>query len=102
MLLSKALKKQQDDEDRKNKIIIKGLEGKVKEFEDSLKEKDEMLCLAQGSLAEAQAQNKEWGKELVNAQALLKENSSRFNQENEALKQHLRLRLRKIRSLVMC
>jgi hypothetical protein len=82
MLLSKALKMQQDDEDRKNEIIIKCLEYKVKELEDSLKEKDEMLCSAEGSLAEAQAQNKELFKKLVDAQALLKENSSQFNQEN--------------------
>jgi septal ring factor EnvC (AmiA/AmiB activator) len=85
MLLSKALKMQQDDEDKKNKIIIKDLEDKVKELEDSLKEKDEMLRSAEGSLAEAQAQNKELGKELADAQEHLKENSSRFNQENEAL-----------------
>jgi hypothetical protein len=51
MLLSKALKMQQDDEDTKNEVIIKGLEDKVKELEDSLKEKDEMLCSAEGSLA---------------------------------------------------
>jgi hypothetical protein len=55
MLLSKALKMQQDDEDRKNEFIIKGLADKVKELEDSLKEKDEMLCSAEGSLAEVQA-----------------------------------------------
>ena len=79
MLLSKALKMKQDDEDRKNESIIKGLEDKVKELEDSLKEKDEMLCSAEGSLAEVQAQNKKLGKELANAQSLLKENSNRFN-----------------------
>jgi hypothetical protein len=55
MLLSKALKMQQDDEDRKNEFIIKGLADKVKELEDSLKEKDEMLRSAEGSLAEVQA-----------------------------------------------
>jgi hypothetical protein len=55
LLLSKALKMQQDDKDMKNEIIIKGLQDKVKELEDSLKEKDEMLCSAEGSLAEAQA-----------------------------------------------
>ncbi|KAL5672002.1 hypothetical protein ACJX0J_016308, partial [Zea mays] len=34
---------QQDDEDRKNKVIVKGLEDKIKKLEDSLKEKDELL-----------------------------------------------------------
>jgi hypothetical protein len=52
-LLSKALKMQQDNEDRKHEVIIKGLEDKVKELEDSLKQKDKMLCSAEGSLAEA-------------------------------------------------
>jgi hypothetical protein len=37
---------QQDDEDRKNKVIVKGLEDKIKKLEDSLKEKDELLCSA--------------------------------------------------------
>jgi hypothetical protein len=86
---------QQDDEDRKNEIIIKGLDDKVKELEDSLKEKDEMLCSAEGSLAEAQAQNKKLGKELADAQALLKENSNRFNHENEALKATLKVETEK-------
>jgi DNA repair exonuclease SbcCD ATPase subunit len=95
LLLRKALKMQQDDEDRKNKIIIKGLEDKVKELEDSLKEKDKMLCSAEGSLAEAQAQNNKLGKELVDAQELLKENSNRFNQENEALKATLKVETEK-------
>jgi DNA repair exonuclease SbcCD ATPase subunit len=95
MLLSKALKMQQDDEDKKNEIIIKGLEDKVKELEDSLKKKDEMLCSAEGSLAEAQAQNKKLGIELADAQALLKESSNRFNQENEALKATLKVETEK-------
>jgi hypothetical protein len=30
---------QQDDEDRKNEIVIKGLEDKIKKLENSLKEK---------------------------------------------------------------
>jgi septal ring factor EnvC (AmiA/AmiB activator) len=73
--LSKALKIQQDDEDKKHEIIIKGLEDKVKELEDSLKEKDKMLCSVEGSLAKAQTQNKKLSKDLSSAQALLKENS---------------------------
>jgi translation initiation factor 1 (eIF-1/SUI1) len=39
MLLRKALKMQQDAEDRKNEVIIKGLEDKIKKLEDSLKKK---------------------------------------------------------------
>ena len=63
-------------------------------------EKDGMLCSAEVSLAEAQAQNKELGKKLADDQALLKENSSQFNQENEALKATLKVETEKIRSLV--
>jgi hypothetical protein len=33
MLLSKALRMQQDLEDKKNEIIIEGLENKIKDFE---------------------------------------------------------------------
>jgi hypothetical protein len=53
MFLCKASKKQQDTEDRKNKVIIKGLDNKIKELEGSLKEKDILLQTAEGSLAEA-------------------------------------------------
>jgi predicted NAD-dependent protein-ADP-ribosyltransferase YbiA (DUF1768 family) len=57
MLLSKALKMQQDTENRKNKVIIKGLEDKIKELEASIKEKDILLQTTKGSLVEAQSQN---------------------------------------------
>jgi hypothetical protein len=56
-LLSKALKIQQDDEDRKNEIVVEGFEDKIKKLEDSLKEKDSHLRSAEGSLAEARARN---------------------------------------------
>jgi hypothetical protein len=48
MLLRKALKMQQDTEDRKNEVIIEGLEDKIKKLEDSLKEKDSLLHSAEG------------------------------------------------------
>ena len=57
MLLSKALRMQQDFEDKKNEIIIEGLENKIKDFEASLEKKDFLLQAAEGSLAEAQAEN---------------------------------------------
>jgi hypothetical protein len=34
---------QQDDEDRKNKIVVKGFKDKIKKLENSLKEKDALL-----------------------------------------------------------
>jgi hypothetical protein len=67
---------QQDDEDKKNGIIIKDLEDKVKELKNSLMDKDKILCSVEGSLAEAQTQNKKLGKELSDTHALLKEKQS--------------------------
>jgi phage-related tail fiber protein len=90
---------QQDYEDRKNKVIVKGLEDKMKKLEDSLKEKDELLCSAEGSLAEAQAENKKLGKELADAHTLLEETSSRFDRESEALKMTLKVEAEKNRKL---
>jgi hypothetical protein len=39
MLLSKALRMQQDLEDKKNEIIIEGMENKIKVYEASLEKK---------------------------------------------------------------
>jgi hypothetical protein len=82
---------QQDDEDRKNEVIVKSLEDKINKLEDSLKEKDDLLHSAEESLAEAQAQNKKLCEELTEAQTLLEENSSRFNHETEALNMTLKV-----------
>jgi predicted nuclease with TOPRIM domain len=95
LLLSKALQMQQDDEERKNEVIFKGLEDKIKKLEDSLKEKDELLCSVEGSLVEAQAQNKKLSKELTEARTLLEENFSRFNRETEALNTTLKVEAEK-------
>jgi hypothetical protein len=53
MLLSKALQMQQDLEDKKNEIIIEGLESKIKEYEASLEKKVFLIQAVEGSLAEA-------------------------------------------------
>jgi hypothetical protein len=53
MLLSKALRMQQDLEDKKNEIVIEGLEKKIKDHEASLEKKDFLLQKMEGSLAEA-------------------------------------------------
>jgi hypothetical protein len=64
MLLSKALRMQQDLEDKKNEIIIEGLEKKIKDHEASLEKKD-FLLQTEGSLAEAQAEVSRLNDELL-------------------------------------
>jgi chromosome segregation ATPase len=78
MLLSKALQMQQDLEDKKNEIIIEGLENKIKDYEASLKKKDFLLQAMQGSLAEAQAKNARLNEELL-------QKSESFEQERKDL-----------------
>jgi predicted NAD-dependent protein-ADP-ribosyltransferase YbiA (DUF1768 family) len=78
MLLSKAQRMQWDFEDKKNEIIIEGLENKIKYFEASLEKKDFLLQAAKGSLVEAQAENTKLSEELYNAQTTLKKESERF------------------------
>jgi chromosome segregation ATPase len=79
MLLSKALKMQQDNEDRKNEIIIEGLENKIKDLEASLEKKDFLLQMVEGSLAEAQSQNTKLSEELDNTRTILNKKSEHFD-----------------------
>jgi hypothetical protein len=65
MLLSKALQMQQDLEDKKNEIIIEGLENKIKEYEATLEKKDFLLQAMEGSHAEAQTENARLNRELL-------------------------------------
>jgi predicted nucleic acid-binding Zn-ribbon protein len=85
MLLSKALRMQQDFEDKKNEIIIEGLENKIKDFEASLEKKHFLLQATRGSLAELQSENAKLNEELLKAQTTLKEKSERFEQERKEL-----------------
>jgi hypothetical protein len=78
MLLSKALQMQHDLEDKKNKIIIEGLESKIKEYEASLEKKDFLLQAVEGSLAEVQAENIRLNRELL-------QKSESFEQERKNL-----------------
>jgi hypothetical protein len=55
---------QQDTKDRRNEVIIEGLEDKIKKLEDSLKEKGILLQLAEGSLVKARSQNDKLSEEL--------------------------------------
>jgi hypothetical protein len=47
------LKLQQENEDRKNELIVSNLEGKVKELENLLEEKDSKIKTVEADLAEA-------------------------------------------------
>jgi hypothetical protein len=78
MLLSKALQMQQDLEDKKNEIIIEGLENKIKEYEASLDKKDFLLQAMEGSLAKAQVENARLNRELL-------QKSESFEQERKSL-----------------
>jgi hypothetical protein len=78
MLLSKALRMQQDLEDKKNEIIIEGLENKIKDYEVSLEKKDFLLHAMEGSLAKIQAENAKLSEELV-------QKSESFEQEKKYL-----------------
>jgi hypothetical protein len=49
LLLSKALKLQHEDEDKKNEFVVNNLEKRVKELENSLAEKDSKLKNAEKS-----------------------------------------------------
>jgi predicted nucleic acid-binding Zn-ribbon protein len=86
MLLSKAQKMQQDNEDRKNAIIIEGLENKIKDLEASLEKKDFLLQAIEGSLTEVQSQNTMLSEELDNTRTILNKKSEHFNQEIKELR----------------
>jgi hypothetical protein len=55
MLLSKALRMQQDLEDKKHKAIIENLESKIKEQSAIIERKDFELQSTEGLLAETEA-----------------------------------------------
>jgi uncharacterized coiled-coil protein SlyX len=57
LLLSKALKLQKENEDKRNEFIINDLEKQIETLENSLKEKDSLLNIVEGSLAEARLQS---------------------------------------------
>ena len=103
---------QQDDEDRKNEFVISGLENKIEELKNSVKEKDALLSSAEGSLADARLQNEnQWillsnqdikieklSKELKETKTLLEENSSGFSRESKILNMTIKAEAEKILS----
>jgi hypothetical protein len=91
MLLSKAVRMHQDLEDKKNKIIIEGLENKIKDYEASIEKKDFLLQAMEGSLAETQAENTRLNEELL-------QNQRASNKREKICRQNTKLKLTKIQS----
>jgi chromosome segregation ATPase len=79
MLLSKALRMQQDLEDKKNEIIIEGLEKKIKDHEASLEKKDFLLQRMEGSLAEAQTEVARLNDELLRKSESFEQEKKNFD-----------------------
>jgi hypothetical protein len=65
MLLSKALRMQQDLEDKKHEVIIEGLESKLRDQVAALEKKDFELQTIEGLLAEAEAKIAKLNMELL-------------------------------------
>jgi hypothetical protein len=92
MLLSKALRMQQDLENKKTEVIIEGLERKIKDHEAALVKKDFVLQKMEGSLTEAQAEIAR-----LNSELLLK--SENFKQEKKNLDTKLKAEVGKSSNL---
>src|SRR5688500_6836451 len=78
MLLSKALRMQQDREDKKHEVIIEGLESKIKD------QADFELQTVEGLLAEAEAKIAKLNKELLSKSESFEQEKQRFETKFEA------------------
>jgi hypothetical protein len=88
MLLSKALRMQQDLEDKKTEVIIEGLERKIKDHEAALEKKDFVLQTTEGSLTEARV-------EIARLNSELSLKSENFEQEKKNLNTKLKAEVEK-------
>jgi hypothetical protein len=83
MLLSKALRMQQDLKDKKHEIIIEGLESKIKDQAAVLEKKDFELQTMEGLLAEAEAKIAKLDKELLSKSEIFEQEKQRFDTKFE-------------------
>jgi hypothetical protein len=90
MLLSKALKMQQDLEDKRQEVIIENLENKIKEQSAAIEKKDLELQTGEGLLVDAEARITELNSKLL---------SQSENFEQEKLKLNARLEAETQRNL---
>jgi hypothetical protein len=79
---------QQDLEDKKNEIIIEGLEGKIKEHEATLEKKDFVFQTMEGLVAEAQA-------DITRLNSELSMKSKNFEQEKKDVETKLEAEIEK-------
>jgi chromosome segregation ATPase len=84
MLLCKALRMQQDLEDKKHEVIIEGLERKIKDHEAALEKKDFELQSMEGLLAEAQARIARLNSELLAKTENFEQEKQKFDTKFEA------------------
>jgi hypothetical protein len=84
MLLSKALKMQQDLEDKKHEVIIENLESKIKEQSVATEKKDFELQTTKGLLAEAEAKITELNSKLLSQPENFKKEKLKLNVKLEA------------------
>jgi hypothetical protein len=84
MLLSKALKMQQDLEDKKHEVIIENLESKIKEQSVAIEKKDFKLQTTEGLLAEAEAKITELNSKLLSQSENFKQEKLKLNAKLEA------------------
>jgi hypothetical protein len=92
MLLSKALKMQQDFEDNKHEVIIESLERKIKDQSAALEKKDFELQTTEGLLAEAEAKIAELNMKLLSQ-------TESFEQEKQKLNAKFETEVQKISDL---
>jgi chromosome segregation ATPase len=83
---------QQDLEDKKNEVIIEGLENKIKDHEATLEKKNFVLQTMEGSLAEAQA-------EIARLNSELSMKSKSFEQEKKDFETKLKAEVEKTSNL---
>jgi hypothetical protein len=84
MLLSKALKMQQDLEDKKHEVIIEGLESKIKDHVAALEKKDFELQTVEGLLVEAEAKIAKLNSELLSKSESFEQEKLKFDAKFEA------------------
>jgi hypothetical protein len=86
LLLSKALKLQQENEDKENEFIINDLEERIETIENSLNEKDSLLNIAKGSLAEACLRSKKQSIQISGKDTRTKELNKDLEKPNQPCK----------------